>query len=145
VGEIKVLLVFFFVKTFFPSGGKIVHSNVNFKIVHVHSHLIKVIKQLQDIPPDVTWGLTKSKSLKIASGSRYLYLTLFILYLCARVSKCAKKRELRTCNLTSWLRLVWHRSKKATTKEVYKVIQTLIILVQSFIDMRCFRSREMSH
>jgi hypothetical protein len=57
----------FFVKTFLPSGGKIVHSKVNnlsgcAKIVHVHSHLIKVIKQLHDISPDVTWVLTKIKS-----------------------------------------------------------------------------------
>jgi hypothetical protein len=57
----------FFVKTFLPSGGKMVHSNGNNKvavqkIVHVHCHLIKVIKQLQDIPLDVTWVLTKNRS-----------------------------------------------------------------------------------
>ncbi len=58
-----------FCQIFWPSGGKIMHGNVNIKvavqkIVHVHTHLIKVINQLQDIAPDVSlWQKAKVEKL----------------------------------------------------------------------------------
>jgi hypothetical protein len=57
-------------KPFSPSSN--VNNSSYATIVHVHSHLIKVIKQLQDISPDFSWVLTKSQSGKTASGRRYL-------------------------------------------------------------------------